>query len=167
VASGVVLSTMIAVFTARFIVWPPLVAPARADAIVMMAGSAGRLERAIALARAGYAPVLVVSSPPSAEERCPKPDEVPGVEVICFSPDPLTTQGESRFAADLAERRGWDSLLVVAGATQVTRASLRMSRCFDGQTTFVGVRPPADQLPYLIAYEWAALVKALVVQRSC
>ena len=167
VTGSLLLSSAFAVFTARYMVWPPLTPPARADAIVMMAGSTGRLERAVALANAGYAPVIVVSTPVSDTVGCPDPDIAPGIELICFIPDPRTTQGEARFADELARRRGWTSLLVVAGTTQVTRASLRMSRCFDGETTFVGVRSPAEQLPYMITYEWAALVKALVFQRSC
>nr|MDT0664880.1 YdcF family protein [Micromonospora sp. DSM 115978] len=114
VAGGLLLSSALGVFTARYLVWPPLAPPGPADAIIMMAGSPGRLERAVALANAGYAPVIVVSTPVSTELGCPDPAIVPGIEMICFTPEPRTTQGEAQFAAQLAQRRGWNSLLVVA-----------------------------------------------------
>ncbi|ETA03810.1 hypothetical protein CcI156_07460 [Frankia sp. CcI156] len=158
------LTVAFAVATARLFVFPHQDAPAPVDAIVMFAGSPGRLERAVALARAGYAPVLAVSAP---TEKDPCPGPIPGVEVICFSPDPRTTQGESRWTSAAAARRGWHSLIVVASTSQSTRARLRLARCYDGETRMQGVPPPRRAWPYVIAYEWAALGKALVLQRHC
>jgi hypothetical protein len=151
--------------TARVIVWPPHDAPASADAIVMLAGGPGRRELALALARRGYAPVLVVSTPYDARDGCP--DAPPGVEVVCFVPDPKTTQGEARATAALAAGRGWRSILVVAGRTQTVRARLRMRRCFDGTIRVVPAAVSRRSLPYMIAYEWGALAKAHIWQRSC
>jgi hypothetical protein len=42
-----------------------------------------------------------------------------------------------------------------------------MERCFPGQVYVVTAPIRASTWPYQIAYEWAALVKALVVQRAC
>lgn len=159
-----VLTVAFIVTTGRLFVFPRHDRPAPVDAIVMFAGSAGRLERAVALARAGYAPVLAVSAP-TAKDPCPGP--IPGVEVICFAPDPLTTQGESEWVGRAAARRGWHSLLVVTSTSQSTRARIRLDRCFDGAALMQGVSPPRRLWPYMIAYEWAAMGKALVLQRHC
>ncbi len=150
--------------TARLFVFPHRDPPAPVDAIVMFAGSAGRLERAVALARAGYAPVLAISTP-TTDDPCP--DDIPGVEMICFAPSPLTTQGESRWVAAAAARRGWHSLIVIVATTQSTRARLRLGRCYPGEVRMIGVPPPRRMWPYMITYEWAAMGKALLLQRSC
>ncbi|CAO5180934.1 DUF218 domain-containing protein [Frankia sp. AiPs1] len=154
----------VAVATVRLFVLPHQDRPAPADAIVMFAGSPGRIERAVALARAGYAPVLAVSTP-TADDPCPS--GLMGVEVICFAPDPLTTRGESRWLAAAAAQRGWHSVIVITATTQTTRARLRLSRCYDGQARMIGVHPPRAMWPYMIAYEWAAMGKALLLQRGC
>jgi hypothetical protein len=153
-----------AVATARLFVLPHQDQPAPVDAIVMFAGSPGRLERAVALARAGYAPVLAVSTP-TADDPCP--EGISGVEVICFAPDPLTTRGESRWLAAAAAQRGWHSVIVITVISQSTRARLRLSRCYAGEARMISVPPPWFMWPYMIAYEWAAMGKALVLQRSC
>ncbi|MCM3921436.1 YdcF family protein [Frankia sp. AiPs1] len=150
--------------TARLFVFPHRDQPAPVDAIVMFAGSPGRLERAVALARAGYAPVLAVSTP-TADDPCPA--AIPGVEVICFAPSPLTTQGESRWVGAAAARRGWHSLIVITSTSQSTRARLRLGRCYPGEVRMIGVPPPRRMWPYMITYEWAAMGKALLFQRSC
>lgn len=50
---------------------------------------------------------------------------------------------------------------------QVTRALIRVKRCFPGEV-YVSTTPlPAHDWPWAIAYEWAATVKALVLQRAC
>jgi hypothetical protein len=161
------LSLVLAVFlvlTGRLFVWPTRDSPAPADAIVMFAGSPGRLDRAVELARAGYAPVLAVSVP-TGEGPCPPP--IPGVEVLCFSPDPRTTRGEARWTARVAAERGWRSLLVVTSTPQDTRARLRLRRCYRGEVRLVPVNPPRRSWPYMIMYEWAAMAKAVLWQRGC
>ncbi|WP_066068134.1 hypothetical protein [Frankia sp. EI5c] len=152
------------VATDRLFIHPRPDSLAPADAIVMFAGSPGRLEHAVGLARAGYAPTLAVSMP-TANDPCPPP--IPNVEVICFAPDPLTTQGESRWTAIAAARYGWKSVIVVTATTQTTRARIRLARCYSGKVLMSPVPPPRNMWPYMIAYEWAAMGKALVFQRGC
>ncbi|WP_237702970.1 YdcF family protein [Candidatus Protofrankia datiscae] len=151
--------------TGRLFVWPVRDAPEPVDAIVMYAGSPGRLARAIELVRAGYAPVLAVSTPPGADDPCPA--ALPGIQVICFRPDPVTTQGEARMTAELATRYGWRSVMIVVGTPQDTRARLRVKRCYEGRALFVTVSPRLRGWPYAISYEWAAMIKALTIQRNC
>nr|WP_131765274.1 YdcF family protein [Candidatus Protofrankia californiensis] len=150
--------------TGRLFVWPVRDIPEPVDAIVMYAGSPGRLAKAVDLARAGYAPVLAVSTPFGAD---PCPVALPGVQVICFRPNPLTTQGEARMTAELAARHGWRSVLIVVGTSQDTRARIRVKRCYEGRALFVTVSPRLRSWPYAISYEWAAMVKALTIQRGC
>ena len=88
--------------------------------------------------------------------------------VTCFSPSPSTTQGEARFIRQMARLRHWNSVIVVSGRPQATRARLRIERCFAGTLEIVGVDPPSvEQWVYEIAYEWAATTKALTIQRGC
>lgn len=48
--------------TARLFVWPTANSPERSDAIVVLGGGpAARLAKGISLARAGFAPVLIIS----------------------------------------------------------------------------------------------------------
>lgn len=152
------------VLTAVLFVWPATNAPRRVDAIVVLGGSGARLPKGLELARAGYAPVLVVSD----HEEAPCPAGGPRVQVICFNPAPATTQGEARDVTRLAAAHHWDQLLVVAGTPQTTRARIRFDRCYRGTLLIDPVSPVGvEQWLYNVAYEWGALVKAFTIQRGC
>jgi len=153
--------------TARLFVWSPVDSPRRVDAVVALGGDPGqkRAHHAIALARAGYAPVAVISlggNPP-----VPCPSHVNGITIICFRAHPLDTRGEAEYVAALAARRHWKQLIVVPERSQATRARLLFKRCTSARLVVAPVDDPLSALPYDIAYEWAALAKALVVRRSC
>jgi uncharacterized SAM-binding protein YcdF (DUF218 family) len=152
--------------TARLIVWPPQGIPARVDAIVVLAGPGTRLPVGVQLASEGHAPVLVVSQGHLGYGgSCPAP--ITGVRIICFDPNPADTRGEAEYTEKLAKRYGWHSIAVVSTSEQATRAQLIVGRCFNGSVYVVTGSMPWQQVPYQIAYGWAALVKALVLQRSC
>ena len=89
--------------------------------------------------------------------------------LICFHPSPGTTQGEAEFAGRLARKYHWRSIAVVTITPQDSRARLRLERCFAGPVYVVTVPIDLHQTtwPYQIAYEWGALAKALILQRSC
>ena len=167
-ALGVGVLVLVTAATARLIVWPARGLPAKVDAIVMLAGPGKLQPAALDLARQHRAPYLVISlgTPPSGN-HCPAP--VAGVRIICFNPVPATTQGEAEFFGRLAKRYHWRSVAVVTITSQDTRARLRVGRCFAGHV-YVDTVPPDPSFtswPYQIAYQWAALFKALVLQRSC
>jgi len=84
--------------------------------------------------------------------------------VICFNPSPATTQGEAEFVGRLARKHHWHSVAVVAITPQDSRTRLRVGRCFPGQVYVVTAPIRPSTWPYQIAYEWAALIKALVIQ---
>ena len=97
----------------------------------------------------------------------PCPSSTPGVRLICFDPDPGNTRGEAQFVGRLAQRYHWHSVVLVTAREQDTRARIRMGRCFSGSIYVVAASLPLSNVPYQVAYEWGALFKALVLQRSC
>jgi uncharacterized SAM-binding protein YcdF (DUF218 family) len=163
---AVTLVVAFAACTARLIVWPTQGIPARVDAIVVLAGPGTRLPVGVQLAREGHAPVLVVSQGHLGYGgSCPA--SITGVRIICFDPNPADTRGEAEYTGELAKQHGWHSIAVVSTSEQATRAQLIVGRCFNGSVYVVTGSLPWQQVPYQIAYGWAALLKALVVQRSC
>lgn len=147
----------------RLFAFPARDRPSKADAIVVFGGPDHRLRLGLQLARAHYAPVLVISA--GIPAQCGTVP--PGVERICFQPVPETTRGEARFLAKLAAERHWTHVIAVVGRAQATRARIRVQRCTDIRVDYVTTLPPPALWPYRIAYEWAALVKAGVLQRGC
>lgn len=161
---GLVAAMVVAVSAVTF-VWPSTQSPGRADAIVVLNGGGPRLETGLELASAGVAPVLVVSKAPG-PLGCPQP--VRHVRVLCFSPHPATTEGEARYVGALARARRWHRIVVVVTTPQVSRARLRVERCYPGTVAMVGVSPGGlGAWLYDVAYEWGAMFKALVLQRGC
>jgi uncharacterized SAM-binding protein YcdF (DUF218 family) len=163
----VVLVVLFLAVTARLFVWPPTDQPSRADAVVALGGDPGQLraKQAIALVRAGYAPVAVVSLGDVPEAPCPV--ATAGVKVECFRADPLDTRGEAEYVAALAAREHWSKVILVPERSQATRARLIFERCTHAQLVVVPVTDHGWHLLYDVAYEWGSLAKALVIQRSC
>jgi len=154
--------------TARLFVWPARGMPARVDAIVMLDGPGDRLHTAEALAWQHRAGTLVVSrGSPVYGHGTSCAARIPGVRVICFNPQPPTTQGEAQFAGRLARQYHWRSIVLVTITPQDTRARIRMERCFSGQVYVMTAPMPRHDWPYEIAYEWTATIKALTINRSC
>lgn len=166
--------TLLGAFLVAFIglsgallVWPAGDRPQHVDGILSLDGANEHLreQRALGLARAGYAHVLLFSEGHYPKVPCPK---LPHVEVVCFVPRPARTVGEIEFAARYAARHRWHSIMVVPGHTQTSRARLLLARCFQGRAIVVpAAAPPLLELPYQVAYEWGALVKALIVDPGC
>ena len=152
--------------TVRLFVWPAQGMPAHVSAIVMLAGPGDRLPAAVRLARAQRAPMLVISRGHDGYGG-PCPARPPHVRLICFEPNPATTQGEAEVVGRLAQRYHWQSVTLVTTRAQDTRARIRVSRCFGGRIYVVAVSEPWYDWPYQLAYEWAALVKAVAIQRAC
>jgi uncharacterized SAM-binding protein YcdF (DUF218 family) len=152
------------VLTAVLFVFPSTNAPRRSSAIVVLGGSGLRVPAGLALAHAGFAPYLVISDSPNS----PCPADFGGVTVSCFHPHPATTQGEARATAKLARRHHWSRIIIVSGIAQTTRARIRLRRCYSGTLLFDPVSP-GGLLAWIhsVLYEWAALTKALTLQRGC
>jgi uncharacterized SAM-binding protein YcdF (DUF218 family) len=155
--------------TGPLFIWPPGQGmPARVDAIVVLGGQGNRLGKGLELAHQRRAPVLVISR----GLPRPVPDSVcrprsQDVKVICFSPRPRTTQGEAEFVSRLARQYHWRSVVLVVTPDQVIRARIRFERCYAGHVYVVTTPLPVLEWPYQIAYQWAAMFKEEVLQRSC
>lgn len=154
------------VITARLFVWPAQGMPTSVGAIVMLAGPGNRLPVALQLAREHRASVLVVSRGwKGYGGPCPAP--IPDVKLICFEPDPPNTRGEVEFIGRLARQYHWTSIALVTTRGQDTRARMLLKRCFGGSAYVITASIPLSDWPYEIAYQWGALVKALIVDRTC
>lgn len=172
VAVIAVLLVAFCVMTALLFVFPDLNAPERSDAIVVLGGhGVPAFDKGVELAKEGYAPDLVLSL--QVWQTCAPYQELLAlplskVHVFCFKANPQTTQGEARSIEAFAKRRGWKRIIVVMPTTQASRARLRIGRCYAGQLLEVAYSPGsiADWLAQF-AYEWGAMVKAVVLQPSC
>jgi len=152
--------------TARLFIWPTTGMPARVDAIVVPGGAGNRIAAAIALADHGLARYLVLS------EGEPIPPQLCGTHVgaatvLCFMPNPDTTQGEAEATGRLSEEYGFRSIVLVTTPDQTWRAELRFGRCYSGKIYAVTTPLPKHLWPLMIAYQWAATFKAEIVNRSC
>jgi uncharacterized SAM-binding protein YcdF (DUF218 family) len=167
VAVVIVLLVLFFTATVRLFVWSPTDQPTRVDAVVALGGDPGqrRAHEAIGLVRSGFAPVAVISLGGIRPVNCPQPGR--RVRVICFRANPLDTRGEAEYVAALARKRHWSQLIVVSERSQATRARVLFKRCTSAHLHMVPVSDPLSHLPYDVVYEWGALAKALVLQRSC
>ncbi len=166
-ATGVCTLGLFLSLTAKLFVWPALdpVEGTSADAVLVLGGPGPRLAVAAALARRHAAPWMLVSVP-SVKWNCPH-FGVEGVRVVCFRPDPFSTQGEARYFGEQAQLHGWRSVVVVSSVAQATRARLRVRRCFPGTVKVVGAPLSPVVFAYGVVYEWGALAKALLWQTGC
>jgi uncharacterized SAM-binding protein YcdF (DUF218 family) len=166
-AASAALFAVFCISSALLFVFPATGMPARVNAIVVLGGSGNRLDLGEQLAQEGRAPFLVLSRglgwiPPGV---CG--GHVGPAQVICFSPDPSTTQGEAEGAARIAAGHGWRSLALVTTTDQVWRAHLRFQRCYGGKIYGVAAQVPWYDWPYAVLHQWAGTVKAETYQRGC
>jgi uncharacterized SAM-binding protein YcdF (DUF218 family) len=139
---------------------------AKADAIVVLAGSKHRLPVGLRLFERGVAPVLVVSD--GLDPRSPRTVRLcrQRTDVLCPRPDPYSTRGEARLVARLARERGWKSIVVVSSRFHLFRARILFERCYGGELAFVGAPSAWWQRPLAVASEWLKLSVA-EARRAC
>lgn len=172
IGAGVVVLAAWLAATLRIVFFPAEDEPGKADAVVVLSGSKHeRLDRALELMGDSVAQTLVISGgldprQPDAGRLC-RAGEVDGVRVICFTPDPDSTRGEAQNVAELAERYGWQRVLLVTSTFHVTRARMLFDRCLDADVDAVGAPYPWTSAPAAIAGEWVKLGLSLTVNRSC
>jgi len=175
--AGTVLAAGLAV---RWTLLPATVAPEEtepADAVVLFAGSSERLPAAVALMQASKAGVLVIPGGDrpgwtDANRLCldggTDGDGTP-FEVLCPTPDPVTTRGEARVIGRLAAERGWQSVIAVTSTYHIARAELVLGRCFPGRIQAVGVdrEMPRSRWLRLARHEVAGHLAYRLVFRRC
>lgn len=159
------------VLCAFLFVWPREDEPRRADAVVVLSGGRkARLEKGLELVRRGVADTLVISDGRAdgwiqANRLCASGSE--GFRVLCFKPDPYSTQGEAEAVARLGRRNGWRSVALVTSTFHVFRARMLFERCFAGDVDAVGARYKLRYLPAALFWETGKLSYALTVERGC
>lgn len=149
--------------------------PTHADAIFVLAPTHGRITYAEELMDQGYGSTLAISVPrhehgskdyaPCAEKRA--------YRIVCFQPDPVTTQGEARALQRLTALYGWNSVSVVSDESHLPRARILMSRCYKGDLRmvayqknlpFVSLTDIGKSWMFVSVYETAAFVKVALNQ---
>jgi len=165
---GLVMLLAFSATTARVFVWPSLPPlPDHVDAIIELAGPGDRDAVTIALARKNLAPLVIQSTLPgdATSDTCLAP--IAHTTIRCFTPVPATTRGEARYIGERGAAEHWRSVIIVTTPDHAWRARLRVERCFPGQVyVATSPLPKADWLRQ-IAYQWAATVKAELLQRDC
>jgi len=164
------------VAVAVLFVWPQAndAPPAHADAVVVLSGGGNsRLDPALKLVERGIAPVLAISSPyrqpkwRTAIRLCTGQTPHPRFRVICFQATPYSTRGEAETVTRLAERDGWNRLVVVSSTYHLTRARMLFRRCYRGTLWTVGTSSPWYRLPEEWASETGKLIVQTAVERGC
>lgn len=109
----VVVLVVLLATSARLFIWSPTDPPAHVDAIVVLGGDPGQPNayKAIRLALAGYAPVVVISVGGVPEVPCLRAPR--RIKVICFRADTLDTRGEAEYSSKLAAHNHWHRLMVI------------------------------------------------------
>ena len=168
----IAVTVVVALATARLFVWPATDTVQPVDAIVLFAGGRGeRLALAERLMNGGQAANLVIPNGlapewPEGNRAC---SETRTYRVFCPTPEPDTTRGEARTIAALAEAEGWRHVIAVTSTYQVSRASLLLGRCFDGEvlTAKASPRLGIGTLVSRVGHEWLAWSRAVVFDRTC
>lgn len=140
--------------------------PAQVGAIVVPGGPGNRIAAGLDLARQDRARYLILSQgEPVPPQLCGS--RVGTATVLCFQPDPATTQGEAEGTTRLARKYGLRSIVLLTTPDQTWRAELRYRRCYSGAVYAVTTPLPLHLWPFQIAYQWVATVKAELVNRGC
>ena len=161
--------------TIRWFVWPSVPAfenVQKADAVAVFVGGRGeRLDTALRLLHAGLADNLVlpngtVPTWPQANRLCRGKHDF---KVYCPSPDPDSTRGEAHAIASIAHEQQWGRVIAVTSLYHVTRARMLLGRCFDGSIETVRAGPGlgVGRYAYRVAHEWAGVLEASTVSRTC
>lgn len=154
--------------TSRWFLSPAADSPIQADAIVMLAGGRGeRLELARALADDGLAPTLVIMNGTNwskGREACAMAPDA--YEVLCPA-NAENTRGEARVLGEVAELRGWDSIMLVTSDYHMHRAASLVGRCFEGNVNRQVAENTFDRsrLTRALVNEWAGTVHSWFVRR--
>lgn len=124
--------------------------PSRSDALLVLGPpDPQRMALARNLMQRDIAPVMVIATP------APRPDHSPAMiryyrdqdfcssradyEIICFEPNPSTTQGEAMKLRELANERGWDTVTAVTFEQHVPRARMILERCYQGELRMTAI----------------------------
>jgi DUF218 domain len=143
--------------------------PAKADVVYVIGPpTRARLLLARKLLDEGVSDTMLLSVSPHVlqsgdTERKFRKCNVPGGDVVCISPTPFNTYGESVALEQIAQERGWDSAVVITRTSHVLRTRMFMHRCFQGNVAVIDSQEPSDitTWAYQYAYQSGAFLKSL------
>jgi hypothetical protein len=154
---------------------PATDAPGHADVLFVLGPPDDRLGYAEQLMEQGHADTLVVAVQQDSDSD---PDlalcrERRAYRVVCFLPEPFTTQGEALTLQRLTTEYGWKSADVLTAQYHVTRARVILQRCFKGDLGLIAYQQdlpvlsftnPRGSWAYIFAYQTAAFIKVALNQ---
>jgi hypothetical protein len=142
---------------------PQTDAPQSADVLFVLGPPDDRIAYAEQLMATGDTDVLAVSSPVDEDGQFTAPicQAARDYQVLCFHPDPFTTQGEARSLQSMSRDHGWKTVNVLAPRHHITRARVLLERCYQGELRMIEHDSPLSlqKWAYLFAYHSAAFVK--------
>lgn len=154
------------------VAWPASVRVEHADAVLVHAASAERLNAGLALVEAGRARVLVVSdvgdgygrSPAAMNRLCGRQKPY---EVLCVPPQPGTTLGEARAFGRVADQRRWQRVAVVTDRWHLARAATSVRQCTDARVLPVAADATAGVSLARLVSEWPRTAATATLVRAC
>ncbi|GGH41114.1 YdcF family protein [Microbacterium album] len=162
-----------AAFGIRIVLFPQHDPVERSDAIVVLGPvPEWRQDMAAELVDEGLADTVAYTSfTHSLSEAYCDPIR-PGVETLCYKPDPLTTQGEAAWVKDQAAQRGWERVIVITMDSHIERSRFIFNNCVgdDLEVDVTGRRNPSEDLEFLVwqfFYQTFAFAKAVFVTPGC
>lgn len=155
----------------RYVAHPTVDPLQRVDAVHVLGPALDKMDVARVQMQGSGAQTMVITVPADESvlrQKLGCGDKGLPYEVICVSPDPMTTQGESMVLAQLVRERGWTTVAVVTYTSHVSRSRLQMERCVPADVV-LWQKPDPDSMrwwAFRFVYETGAWAKAQVV-RGC
>jgi uncharacterized SAM-binding protein YcdF (DUF218 family) len=143
--------------------------PSTADAVVVLSGGSDkRLTTAEAIVGGGIAQNLVISANRGDRgSRRTRPCRTKTADVICVYPGPFSTVDEEEAISQVAERRNWDTVVIVTSRYNLFRAERMFRRCGNFRIVEVGVDEPWWRVAIDVPLEWVKLGVSETVRRGC
>lgn len=149
---------------------PAMDPPRHADVLFVLAPPNDRMSYAEQLMDQGYADTLAISAPLDQNGSLDSSlcNQKRAYRIVCFYPDPVTTQGEARALQSLSREYGWRSANVLTVQFHAARARVILERCYKGDLSMIAkwqdlpllsISNPRSSWAYRYAYETAAFVK--------
>lgn len=149
---------------------PPTRTPEPADVLFVLGPPTERVEYAEKLMNMGIAHTIAISMPLNSDgnienEYC---DAKRPYQIICFHPDPFTTQGEAKVLVQMAQAYGWRSANVLTAQFHVSRAKQIIGRCYDDTFRMIPYYEDMSLVRWAFqyAYQTAAFVK-VALRKGC
>jgi uncharacterized SAM-binding protein YcdF (DUF218 family) len=139
--------------------------PRHADAIVVLAGNAGRVTTGERLHAEGVAPVLALSVDQTTNVKTSPMCRAR--RVLCFHASPFSTRGEAETFSRIARRHGWHSIVIVSSRFHLRRAHMLFRRCTNAELQIVPSKTGFLQYLANIPLELGKLLVQFAVIRGC